>query len=148
MQQHSGGGLSSLLFAPLLLCQGFAVCIAPFEKGLCTIVENKKMISKKYIELIADLNSCRTATVPKTPDHLPPGLQHVPFQGGLQGEIDEMHDQCTLPEYMWASKEDDVGGGQKEQKIGHFGPVADVASERFFHNESVTKGQACPESCW
>ena len=63
--------MSSLLLAPLLLQLGFAVCIAPFEKGLCTIVENKKMISKKYIDLIADLNSCRTAAVPKTPDYLP-----------------------------------------------------------------------------
>ena len=83
MQQHSGGGLSSLLFVPLLLCQGFAVCIAPFEKGLSTIVETE-VTSKKYIDLIAD-DPCRTEAVTKTlPDTLPEGFQQVPVQGGHQ----------------------------------------------------------------
>ena len=98
MQQHSVGVLSSLLFAPLLLCQGFAVCIAPFEKGLSTIVETE-MTSKKYIDLIADLNSCRTAAVPTTlPDPLLEDFQEMDILPGSQQYQYKEDIKETIPE--------------------------------------------------
>ncbi len=74
MQQHSIGVFLYCRFAPVLLSQGFAVCIAPIsEKSMNVIAENKtlalidekEMTSKKYIISHAD-DPCRTAAVLKT----------------------------------------------------------------------------------
>ncbi len=80
MQQHSGGVLSSLCCAPVLLSQGFAVCIAPnSEKSTKVIAENMnlaltdlmEMTSKKYIIPHYADDSCRTNTLLKTPCQSP-----------------------------------------------------------------------------
>ncbi len=60
MQQSSIGVFLYCLFAPLLLCQGFAVCIAPYKEILTTIVDveycNKEMsVQHKSLESLTSI---------------------------------------------------------------------------------------------
>ena len=60
MQQSSIGVFRYCLFAPLLLCQGFTVCIVPYKETLTTIVDveycNKEMlVEHKSLESLTSI---------------------------------------------------------------------------------------------
>ena len=147
MQQHSGGVLSSLLYAPLLLSQGFAVCKDPHsEKGsdvaeetnLALIEFKMDTTSKKYVvHQTTDL--CCTNTSLKTPCQSP--CHHLMYQN----KEDMKSSDCNLmkmDERGLSGLEADKGELVKQliEKIESRKKDPDQEGERFLSKDEWKNG--------